>query len=86
MNKKTKTSLINVGSGKDCSIKDYAELLIKIIAPNRKINIKYDISKPNGTKKKVLDISLAKKFGWKANFNLKDQILKTYQSYIERNK
>ena len=84
MNKKTKTSLINIGSGKDYLIKDYAKLFIKIIAPDKKIDIKYDISKPNGTKRKVLDISLAKKYGWKANFNLKDQILTTYQSYIEK--
>ena len=85
MNKKTKTSLINIGSGIDYSIKEYAKLFIKIIAPNKKIDIKYDTSKPNGTPRKVLDISLAKKYGWKPNFNLKKQILETYQSYIGRN-
>ena len=52
---------------------------------NKKIDIKYDTSKPNGTPRKVLDISLAKKYGWKPNFNLKKQILETYQSYIGRN-
>jgi len=84
MNKKTKASLINIGSGKDYSIKEYAKLFLKIIAPEKKIDIKYDFSKPNGTLRKVLDISLAKKYGWKPNFNLKEQILKTYESYLEK--
>ena len=84
MNKKTKASLINIGSGKDYSIKEYAKLFLKIIAPEKKIGIKYDFSKPNGTIRKVLDISLAKKYGWKPNFNLKEQILKTYESYLEK--
>ena len=86
MKKKTKASLINIGSGKDYSIKEYAKLFLKIMAPEKKINIKYDISKPNGTPRKVLDISLAKKYGWRPNFDLKKQILKTYQSYLDADK
>ena len=86
MKKKTRASLINIGSGKDYSVKEYANLFLKIIAPNKKIDIKYDTSKPNGTPRKVLDISLAKRYGWKPNFNLKKQILKTYLSYVENNK
>jgi GDP-L-fucose synthase len=85
MKKKTKASLINIGSGRDYSIKEYAKLFLKIIAPNKKIDIKYDFSKPNGTLRKVLDISLAKKYGWKPNFNLKEQVLKTYQAYLKKN-
>ena len=49
MNKKTKHSMINIGSGKDSSIKDFTKLILKIIAPNKKINIKFDPTKPNGT-------------------------------------
>jgi len=82
MDKKTKHSMINIGSGKDSTIEDLAKLFISIIAPNKKIRIKYDRSKPNGTARKVLDISLAKKYGWKPNHNLKNQILKTYKSYL----
>ena len=84
MNKKTKASLLNIGSGKDYSIKEYAKLFLRIIAPDKKIRIKYDTLKPNGTPRKVLDISLAKKYGWKPNSNLKKQILRTYQSYVEK--
>ena len=82
MNKKTKHSLINIGTGVDYNIKYYANLMRKIILPNRKILIEYDNSKPNGTPRKVLDVSLAKKYGWKYNINLKDAIIKTYKSYL----
>jgi len=85
MNKKTKHTIINIGSGKDSSIKDTAKLFLKIIAPGKKINIKYDLSKPNGTMRKLLDISLAKKYKWNPNYDLRSQILKTYQSYLEKN-
>ena len=83
MNKKTQHSIINIGSGKDLSISNFAKLFLNIIVPEKKIKIKYDLSKPNGTPRKVLDISLAKKYGWKPNYNLKTQILQTYQSYLE---
>ena len=85
MSKKTKHSIINIGSGKDYSIKEYAKIILKIILPNKKVNIKYDLSKPNGTPRKVLDISLAKKYGWRPKFDLKNQILKTYKSYLDLN-
>ena len=85
MKKKTKHSIINIGTGKDHSIKKFAELFLSIIAPNKKITIKYDYSKPNGTPRKILDISLASKYGWIANHNLRAQILQTYQSYLKKN-
>ena len=84
MNKKTKDTIINIGSGRDSSIKEFANLFLKILIPKKKILIKYDLSKPNGTPRKVLDTSLAKKYGWKANYDLKSQILKTYQTYLEK--
>ena len=82
MNKKIKENMINVGTGKDLTIKKYAELMLRLIIPERKIKIVYDRSKPNGTPRKVLDISLAKKYGWKPKTNLKDSILKAYKSYL----
>ena len=83
MKKKTKHTIINIGSGKDYSIKYYANLILKIILPNKKISIKYDKSKPNGTPRKVLDVSLSKKYGWHCSLNLKSAIIKTYDSYIK---
>ena len=49
----------------------FLELMLKIILVKRKIKIKYDKSKPNGVLRKVMDISLAKKYGWKSKINLK---------------
>ena len=83
MNKKIKENTVNVGTGKDLTIKKYAELMLRLIIPERKIKIVYDRSKPNGTPRKVLDISLAKKYGWKPKTKLKDSILKAYKSYLK---
>ena len=83
MNKKTSSNIINIGTGKDYSIDHYARLFLKTIIKDKKIKIKYDKSKPNGTKRKVLNINLAKKYGWKPKVSLKASILKTYQSYIK---
>jgi len=83
MKRKTQHSLINIGTGKDYSIKYYANLILKLIMPNKKIVIKYDKSKPNGTPRKVLDVSLSKKYGWHHSMNLKGAIIKTYNSYLK---
>ena len=83
MKKRTKHSIINIGTGKDYNIKYYANLMKKIILPKKKIFIKYDTSKPNGIPRKVLDVSLAEKYGWKYKTNLKQSIVKTYKSYLD---
>ncbi len=84
MNKKVKETLINIGSGKDFTIKQYAQLMLNILIPKNKIKIVFDLSKPNGTPRKVLDISLAKKYGWRPKIKLKEAILKTYYNYIKQ--
>ena len=81
MNKRTKHNLINIGTGKDYKIKEYVKLFLKILLPKKKIIILYDKLKPNGTPRKVLDISLAKKYGWTAKTSIKEAILKTYNEY-----
>ena len=52
--KKIKESLINIGTGKDFTIKKYADILLKIIYPSNKTRIIFDKTKPNGTPRKVL--------------------------------
>ena len=84
MNKKVKETLINIGSGKDFTIKQYAQLMLNILIPKNKIKIVFDLSKPNGTPRKVLNISLAKKYGWRPKIKLKEAILKTYYNYIKQ--
>ena len=82
MNKKTQHSIINIGTGKDFSITYYAKLISKLLL-KKKIKISYDKSKPNGVFRKVMDVSLAKKYGWKYKINLEDAILSTYNSFIK---
>ena len=53
---------------------------------NVKANIIFDKTKPDGTPRKLLDISLAKKYGWRAKTTLKNGILKTYASFLLKNK
>ena len=84
MNKKIKEPLINIGNGKVYSIKHYAKLILNILIPKNKIKIVFDLSKPNGTPRKVLNISLAKKYGWRPKIKLKEEILKTYYDYIKQ--
>lgn len=81
MNKKFKETVINIGTGKDYTIKEYAKKILKLILPNKKILIKFDKSKPNGTPRKVLDVSIAKKYGWKSKTSLKFAILNTYNDF-----
>ena len=83
MKKKTKDFLINIGTGKDYTIKFYLELIAKVILGKKKLKIKYDKSKPNGVPRKVMDVSLAKKYGWKYKINLKTSIRMTYQSFLK---
>ena len=51
-----------------------------------KVNFKLNKSKPDGTPRKILDNSLAKKYGWKAKANLKESILETYEDFKRNNK
>ena len=85
MKKKTNHDLINIGTGKDYSIKYYAELISKLIL-KKKITIRYDRSKPNGTLAKVMDVSLAKKYGWRSKMNLNQSILSCYKSFLKEKK
>ena len=86
LKKKTKHSLINIGSGKDYTIKYYANLLCKIISPNKKIKFVFDKSKPNGTPRKVLDITRAKSYGWKPKSEIIESLNITYDNFVKNYK
>ena len=86
MNIKKKPTVLNIGTGKDYTIEYYAKLIAKTILPKKKILIKYDLSKPNGVKRKVMDVSAAKNLGWKHKTNIKKSILDTYLSYKKESK
>tara|TARA_B100002052_G_scaffold282981_1_gene293475 strand:- start:512 stop:1453 length:942 start_codon:yes stop_codon:yes gene_type:complete len=84
MKKKTKETIINIGTGKDYSIKQYAKIFLDTIYPNSNVTILYDKSKPNGTPRKVMNVNLAKKYGWKAKTNIKKAINITYEDFVNR--
>ena len=85
MKKKFKETIVNIGTGRDYSIKEYAKIILNLIQTKKKIRIRYDKSKPNGTPRKVMDVSLAKKYGWKSQINLKEAIKLTYKDYLSKN-
>ena len=78
-------TILNIGTGKDFSIKQYAKIILNKIIPKNKIKIRYDLSKPNGTPRKVLDIKLVNKYGWKPKTKLDEAITKTYKNFLENN-
>ena len=72
-------SLINVGSGQEFQIKKFAEIINKLTSSNKKLvfNKKF----PDGTKRKILNISILKKIGWKSKINLYDGLKNTISWY-----
>lgn len=82
LNKKTKESLINIGTGKDIKIEQYAKSIMKFL--NIKINIHFDKTKPDGTLRKLLDTTIAKKYGWRPKISLKDGFFLTYADYLKK--
>ena len=80
LNKKTKESLINIGTGHDKSILEYAKFILKKI--DFKCKIVLDKSKPDGTKRKIIDNSIALSYGWKPKINLDDGFELTLKSYF----
>lgn len=75
--------LINVGVGNDISIKDLAVLVKEIVGYAGEI--KMDASKPDGTPRKLMDVSKLNNFGWKAKINLEQGIKMVYEEIMEKN-
>ena len=73
--------ILNIGTGKDLTIKELAEMICDVI--EYKGNLLFDSTKPDGTPRKLLDISKLTKLGWKAKTNLKDGLIKTYNWYLK---
>lgn len=72
-------SLINVGTGIDITIKELAETIQKITG--HKGNLIWDTAKPDGTPRKLLDVSKIKQLGWSPRISLEDGIESTYNWY-----
>ena len=83
LKKKTKHSLINIGTGIEKSIIDYTRYIMKHLG----INLKLRFKKANldGTYRKLMDSSLARKYGWKYKTSLKDGLSITINDYLKNN-
>jgi len=81
LDKKMSKNLINIGSGIEKTIDQYAKLVSQIIGV--KLKIKYKKKSLVGTPRKLLDSSFAKKNGWKSKTNLKKNILETYKQFLK---
>jgi GDP-L-fucose synthase len=73
--------LVNVGCGTDLSIKELAQLVKGVVGFTGKLS--FDSSKPDGTMRKLLDVSLLNNLGWIAAVELKDGIATAYRSYLK---
>lgn len=71
--------IVNIGFGEDLKIKELAKLVKEIVGFEGEI--KYDLSKPEGTPRKLLDVSKARSLGWEAIISLQDGIRRTYNCY-----
>ncbi len=72
---------INVGTGEDITITELAQLIMKIVGYEG--NIEHDTSKPDGTPRKLLDVSKLNALGWKAGITLEQGIRKVYQQFLQ---
>ena len=85
MSKKTKHTLINIGTSKEYSIKEIANKIIKIL--KFKIKVRFDNnSKFDGVKSKVLDTNVARNYGWKPEITFEKAIIETYKDLVKNYK
>jgi GDP-L-fucose synthase len=73
---------LNVGTGKDITIADLAKLISEIVGFSGKIE--YDSTKPDGTPRKLMDVTRINSLGWKYKTELSDGIKKTYNWFLEK--
>jgi GDP-L-fucose synthase len=72
---------LNIGTGEDITIKEFAELVADIVGYNGKIV--YDTSRPDGTPRKLLDVSKIRKLGWIPKTRLRDGLARAYADFFE---
>lgn len=81
MNHYEESEIINIGVGEDIRVKELAELIKEIVG--FKGAIRYDQSKPDGTHRKLLDVSKLQALGWRPKVSLREGIERTYRWYVE---
>ncbi len=83
MNNYSGVEHVNVGTGVDVTIKELALLISKVVGYEGRIT--FDTSKPDGTPRKLLDVSKLEDLGWKAKISLEEGIRRTYEWYLSQN-
>jgi GDP-L-fucose synthase len=73
-------SHINVGTGIDCTIKELTETVAKVVGYQGEIH--WDTTKPDGTPRKLMDVSRLERLGWKAKITLEDGLRSTYAWFL----
>ncbi|MCK2150073.1 GDP-L-fucose synthase [Marinobacter alexandrii] len=74
-------SHINVGTGVDCTIRELAETMKRVVGFDGELV--FDTSKPDGTPRKLMDVSRLKALGWEASISLETGLQQTYQWFLE---
>ena len=74
-------SHINVGTGVDCSIREMAETMASVVGYQGQIV--FDVTKPDGTPRKLMDVTRLKNLGWQYRYNLHEGLSLTYKWFIE---
>lgn len=80
MNNYSGTETVNAGTGKELTIKELAETVARVVG--YKGEIRWDASRPNGTPRKLLDVSKATELGWTYKTELEDGIRETYHDFL----
>jgi len=78
---------VNIGSGKELRIMELAELVRQVVyadVPGRVCRVAWDASKPNGTPRKLLDVSRLASLGWHSTTTLQEGISRAYRDYLAR--
>jgi GDP-L-fucose synthase len=81
MDKYDSPELINVGCGEDITVRELADLVGRVVGFPGKIE--WDINKPDGTPRKLLDVTKLSQLGWKARTPLEAGLRATYQWWLE---
>ena len=76
--------LVNIGTGVDLTIRELAELVKRVVGFDGALS--FDASKPDGTPRKLLDVSRLAKLGWRARTSLEDGIKLAYRAYLSESK
>jgi len=82
MNHYNEKQFVNIGIGEDISIKDLAEMIKDVIGYTG--NITFDSSKPDGTPRKLMDVSKLHALGWKHRVNLREGIQLAYTDFLQK--